>query len=847
MKTYKLVYNPYQVETKLYIVKENGSLHSVGEDSSLAPIFHQRMQKWLVPHDMWRGFFAELQDACGQSHIKLFFTGTVEDYSDLLLAWKRYAPEAGFSVEVVNALDKEAQLEISGYNKLRSIRKMVTDAKENKDGAILPEDMLSCLDRALDPYFEINVIAPVSAGKSTLQNALIGRRLLPTSNEAKTAVLTRTRINNGMPDFRVESVLHDGTKQIHDGPVTQKLVTELNDALDPADPSGESALRDIIYLEGPSHQFEKCALDLVFVDTPGGNNAMNKRHKEVMRRALFAENKNVILFVFSQNTISHEDTRVALEEAAAAMKLGLNGRMSQDRFLFVCTGCDLITENLAGTERSIRNTLNTCGITDPNLFMVSALAVELLRTETFNQEMVALGQPQRCDRLSNRDTIDLECCIKRLALPECDLYRHASIAESHKQTLGAQITELRTKYEACEERLKDIQYGYADCSPEEQVALQKELMTTGKKIALLNSGIPGLEIAIREYLNRYAIPMKIQQACVSLRAKAEEADMLKKAAEQWASSREAAQAAKEEAEAGKAEMDRSRLLERDREKLQALTIEKNEILIQSAFCVQKLEKLPVPQMVGSKRMGIGDKEGEWIQRTSAQTYLNAVNRKLSDEMTPLVNNMTDYFNDNIVEACNQIMDDYRKHIEALKESGVFNLAGLDVAKMIAAAPEVSAVVNMDELVKTHREIVGSKTVAKKGFWNGVKRFFGAKSGWGQVSVYKDVEYVFVLDLYTTQRTKMTNAFHNWVREEMESLEGRLETLKKDVALRMDNLDEFVRKLYEEYTAKLGNFELLRKEAEDRKAQSKWLEGFLDQVNQLLDVEAPDPANADKKG
>lgn len=847
MKTYKLVYNPYKVETKLFIVKENGILQPISEDSSLAPIFHQRMQKWIVPHDLWKGFFAELKEVCGESHIELLFVGTAEDYSDLLYACKQYAPKANFSVDLTNVLSKGSQMHINGEYKLWQIQELIKDAQENADASVLPEDVIACLDRALDPYFEINVVAPVSAGKSTLQNALIGRRLLPTSNEAKTAVLTRTRINNGMSDFRAESLLHDGTKQVHNEPVTQKLINTLNDEIDPADPSGESALRDIIYLEGPSPQFEDCALDLVFVDTPGGNNAMNERHKEVMRKALFAENKNVILFVFSQNTISHENTLEALKEAAEAMRQGLNGKMSQDRFLFVCTGCDLIPGNLAGTEKSIRNVLNSCGITDPNLFMVSSLVVELLRTEENNQAMIDAGLPQRCDRLSKQDKNLLESCIKQLALPECDLYAHASISESHKQIIGSRITELKEAYEDHERRLEDIEDGYIECSPEDQVRLRKELVSIGKQLAMLNSGIPGLEIAIREYLNRYAIPMKIQQACMSLRAKADEAEMLKKVADQWTSSNEAAEAAKKEAEARKAELDRSKVLKGDRKKLQALTIGKNGILTKSSSYVQQLENLPMPQMAGAKHMKIDGKEGAWIRKESAQQYLDTVNRSLMNNMKLVVNDMTDYFNDNIVSTCNQIMDDYRKHIEALKESGAFNLAGLDVSKIIAATPGISSTIDVDGLAKSRREIVGSKSVAKKGFWNGVKRFFGYQSGFEKVSVYGDVEYVFILDLYTTQRARMVNAFHNWVSDETDALEDKLETLKNDVSLRMDKLDEFIQKLFKEYIAKLGDSKLLQKEAEKWKVQSEWLESFLEKVNNLLDVESVDSATTEKKG
>lgn len=847
MKTYKLVYNPYKVETKLFAVKENGNLQAVSEDSSLAPIFHQRLQKWVAPHDLWKGFFAELKEVCGENHIKLMFVGTEEDYGDLLSACKVYAPKANFEVDLINLLSKGSQMQVKGEYKLMQIQDLIKDARENADETVLPEDIFVCLDRALDPYFEINVVAPVSAGKSTLQNALIGRRLLPTSNEAKTAVLTQTRINNGMSDFRAESLLHDGTREVHTEPVTQKLINTLNDELDPTDPNGESALRDVIYLEGPSAQFEGCSLDLVFVDTPGGNNAMNERHKEVMRKALFAENKNVILFVFSQNTISHENTLEALKEAAEAMRLGLNGKMSQDRFLFVCTGCDLIPGNLAGTEKSIRNVLNSCGITEPNLFMVSSLVVELLRTEEFNQAMVASGQSQRCDRLTKQDKNLLEACIKQLALPECDLYAHASISEGHKKLLGEQIDQLKAEYEEHERKLEDIEDGYIDCTPEEQIAIRREFVSIGKKLAMLNSGIPGLEIAIREYLNRYAIPMKIQQACMSIRAKADEAEMLKKVADQWTSSDNAAKAAKAEAEAKKAELERSKVLKGDRQKLQALSIGKNSILAKSASYVQQLENLPMPQMAGAKHMKIDGKEGAWIRKGSAQQYLETINRSLMNNMKLVVNDMTEYFNDNIVNTCNQIMDDYRKHIQALKESGAFDLAGLDVAKIIAATPGISTTIDLDGLTKSKREIVGRKTVAKKGFWNAVKRFFGSQDGFEQVAQYDNVEYVFILDLYTTQRAKIINAFRNWVGDEMDALEDKLTSLKKDVSLRMDKLDAFIKKLFDEYIAKLGDSKLLEKEAEKWKEQSEWLENFLSKVDKLLDIDSSDEVNTVKKG
>ena len=832
MKTYKLVYNPYKVETKLFIVKPDGQQVAIGQDSSLAPVFHQRMQKWLAPSGSWKGFFAELKDVCGENQITLLFTGTTEDYQDLLKACKRYTPELHFLVDIRSTLNQASRMLIDGTYKLVQIQNLISNAREKADPAVLPEDVLDYLVKALDDSFEINVIAPVSSGKSTLQNALIGRRLLPTSNEAKTAVLTRTRINNGMSDFRAVSYLHDGTQQVHVEPVTQEFINALNDELDPSDPTRESALRDMICLEGPSEQFADCALDLVFVDTPGGNNAMNERHKAVMRQALFNENKNMILFVFSANTINHENTREAILEAAEAMKHGMNGQMSQDRFLFVCTSCDTIPDNLDATEKIIRQVLSSCGITEPNLFMVSALAVELMRMEEYNQKLIVNGQEDCCEPLTDKDENDLMHCLSNLSLSQCDLYAHASISSDLKETFAEEIGELKT---ALRERQQALKMAKMKKQYAQMYQLQDEINQISYRIALYNSGIPGLESAIRDYLNRYAIPMKIQQASLSIKAKAEAVEMRQKTAEKWASSEAVAKAAKVEAEARKQEMERSKELQKDKEKLDKLTLNKNSIISKAAACVRKLDTLPVCAVANAKEMTIGGKSGQWIKKSEADTYLATVNASLKRDMNGVIEDMTDYFNKEVVGTCNEIMNDYRRHIEAMRDKGMFDLAGMDVDKIIAAEPRMTETMDFDSIAQKHREITGTFPRAKRGFWNGLKRFFGV-GGYESVQIYGDVDYVFVKDIFTTQRAALIQNFNSWVIDEMETLGNELSLLKEDVAKRMEKLDTFIQNLYNEYIEKLGDSTALLKEAQQWKAQTEWLNDFLQQVDALLEIE-----------
>jgi len=268
----------------------------------------------------------------------------------------------------------------------------------------------------------------------------------------------------------------------------------------------------------------------------------------------------------------------------------------------------------------------------------------------------------------------------------------------------------------------------------------------------------------------------------------------------------------------------------------------HQILKKSSVNEMKLAQMELPPVTGSKQMRIGDKDGLWIRKSSAQSYLETVNKKLKDQTEKMVDDMTNYFNDDVVKVCNEIMADYRAHIQKLKDKGAFNLAGLDVTKLIAAVPSISETIDINKITKTRNEYVRSKTVQKTGFWNGIKAFFGADSAYETVSVYENVEYVFMLDLFTTQRAKMVNAYSQWTLDEARKLGDQLDTLKKDVASRMDKLDSFIKKLFDEYTAKLGDTTALEKEANKWLEQSDWLEKFLKSVNDLLDVEP-----AGKKG
>lgn len=828
MSTYKLYYNPYHLVTELYAKTPNG-FERVGEDSSLSIMMKERMQKWLEPHDTWPGFFAALKEATGENQVHIQFRGTADDYRALLEARDAAVQQNHMQIDLEYTMDKVEQLQASGEYKLAQIKAYMNEIKEQDNKGMVPEEIIRYMENSLDPYFEIDVTAPVSAGKSTVQNALIGRRILPTSAAEKTAVITRVEIDNGMSDFTASSTLHSGKKEIHHERITQELISRLNDEKDPEDEKGERALRALIELKGPSSQFKDCALNLILVDTPGGNSAMNTRNRAVMQKALESENKNMILFVFSHTTIAHKDTMYALKETAEIMKKGLNGTMSQDRFLFVCTWCDRVTDELKKTETEIRQVLNSCGIEHPNLFMTSALFVELLRTKEYNERMMSEGTPEFKERLSKKNLEDLRHCTALLSDPDCELYQYSSISQEQKNNYKDEIAGLQEVVRECERKIEAM-----ELAGEETEEWEKKMVDAQQKIALINSGIPALEQVIRQYLNRYAIPMKIQQGCVNINRKAEELEMKQKATERWSSSQEAAKKAKKKAEEQKKKLDNSSKLKEDREKLDELKMNKGGINHQKAECLKKMQNMSMPKAEAGKMMKLNNREGVWIKRSTADTYLSFLNASIEDKMHDMADKMTEYYNKEIIGACEAILKSYKKHIALLKEEGLFNLDGIDMEKMTDSLVFSEAKVDLDEISEIRYEAVGSRQVAKKGFWNGMLRFFDW-GGYESVPDYQNIEYVFVQDIYENQRAMAINDFESWVKAQTDEAELQIKKLKEQMKEKMAALDKYISGLYDDYMKKLSDVTALEQEAKDLKKQKEWLDKFLKEIDDLLNI------------
>lgn len=151
--------------------------------------------------------------------------------------------------------------------------------------------------------FGIMVVATVSAGKSSLINAMIGRELLHTANEATTATLTCVEHRKERRSFSADC--YAGTGDLLHGrrKASAELMREWN-----ADPLVTS-----IALKGCFPSATRAASGLFLYDTPGPNNSRDERHGLIGQTALRQAPFDALFYVLNAGQIGTTDDRMYLD------------------------------------------------------------------------------------------------------------------------------------------------------------------------------------------------------------------------------------------------------------------------------------------------------------------------------------------------------------------------------------------------------------------------------------------------------------------------------------------------------------------------------------------------------
>ena len=431
-----------------------------------------RLQEWV--EDLPDMLLKEFND----NKFAVSFHGTIMDYEDL----KEVLDEAQEQHKFWYHLKWEKAQEAADKEKL--IDEVFREIQNGPFEELKSDEIKTAFQNAKSKDFEVCVVATMSAGKSTLINAMLGKELMPSKAGACTAMITRIKDVDRLKDsFRAE-VYRKGRISESYEKLNYSTMERLN----------EDDTVDEVRVYGNMPFVSSDDLSLVLVDTPGPNNARDDSHEEVQQNALGKSSKALVLYIMT-NEYGTDDDEITLRRVANTMSVG--GKQSKDRFLFVVNKMDSRNKNDGSTEETldqVREYLKAQGINNPNLFPVAALpALNIRRVEK-----------EKVDEDIEEET---EYLIRKLNRNEqLHLEKYASLPGNEKEDIEEQLKEIRKEWKE--------KVGEKYENPQE---------------ALIHTGIISIEAAIRQYVEKYAKTARIKNLVDTFAHVMEELDYNEKA------------------------------------------------------------------------------------------------------------------------------------------------------------------------------------------------------------------------------------------------------------------------------------------------------------------------------
>lgn len=265
--------------------------------------------------------------------------------------------------------------------------------------------------------FDVMIVATMSAGKTSLVNALIGREILYSANEAATACLTSIEYKKSAIKFRGRCY-SEKSELVRLNNVSLGHVREWN-----ANPEIK-----YIRLSGRFNSHHRPVPGLTLHDTPGPNNSQSDRHVLLMKEAVRTIPFKILCYVLNAGQLGTRDDHELLSFLRENI-LGLT------KPIFVLNKVDLLDpeqgESIEECLKNARSYLESIGFERP--IIVPAMAnVALYARKELNLEPLTKSQ-----------RLKLEQSLRDIHIFERDCLYASSVPEVVNQELRRSVRSLR--------------------------------------------------------------------------------------------------------------------------------------------------------------------------------------------------------------------------------------------------------------------------------------------------------------------------------------------------------------------------------------------------------------------
>lgn len=762
-------HNPYKVKSK---VEVNGE--ALKTDSALFKFLNKRFQLWVdqIP--------SCLADEYNDDTFEITFHGTEPDYQDLLEATKN-AEKDGIHFTIKKIPAKEFD------DKEKSIKVLFKEIKKLPFEELQSPAIDDAFKKASNEEFEVNVTATMSAGKSTLINALLGQKLMPSKQSACTATITRIKDDDDKT-FKATAVDAQGNELGHYSVLDYKTMSALNNNPEVCE----------IHASGDIPFVTSEEASLVLVDTPGPNSARNKNHGLVTNKALDESSKSLVLFVMNGNTLNDTAQDQHLKRIAKSMRAG--GKQSRERFMFVINKLDGYEEEDDNVASDVINDvtkyLEDMGIKDPNIFPAAVLPALLVR------------RYENCHDVESKEKILKS--LKPLAEKLID-QQQLHLEQYPKLVSNSQIqidNELQEAIEA-----NDI-YGQA----------------------LIHSGIRGIEETIKMYVTKYCRPQKVAALVDTFKNQLESTEAFEKTKKDIASRTDEISSIKESIDKLNEKLTSKKENEAFKRKISSLEIStklKHDVAALAADVEETLTDFSYNKCT-SKELDEDDalefiKSFKSLAEDKGNEFQIAVDRLLDED---------------IKEKGKKLLDEYVKRLSALSEE--FSTDGFTIDLTSFVKGRLAAIKDADEVIddsidsrtETHSER-RTRTVTKERKWYNPMRLFRGK--------YYDVEESYYVDVTEevkfVSREKLLNSLISPIRQALaeeqikisEFADNETTRIKEYFYAQFDEVDEILSNKAKELSSALVSKEAAEEALNQANNKLALLESIKQRLDSILEI------------
>ena len=757
-----LTYNPYSVDTKISI---DGT--PIPEDHQLSALCRsQRLHNWIDR------FFEELLESEREPEISLTFKGTQLDAEDVENACKSFQER---DEKAIVKLETDI-CHVPPERKISQLKTLFKKAQKGPFDEFRSERLQKLFDQALDPCFDVNVVATMSSGKSTVVNSMLGKALMPAKNEACTATIARIEDHDDMDGFQARRFGTDGHLLDDWRKASQDLLTTWNDDEETSSMEIQGNIPAVA---------EKENVRLVFVDTPGPNNSRDMEHRKRTVNAITNKPLSMVLYVLNATQLSTDDDRSLLDLVSDAMNTG--GRQAQDRFIFIANKIDNFDpeqgEDVGAALDNTRRYLQNNGIENPMIIPASAELAKLVRLCRLEGE----------DTLSRRQRGDMKSFVELFSeVPEMNMLEHVKGSVNR----------------ACYENL--CQRVGTAATPEEK--------------AEIFSGIPIVEELFDEFLAKHAIPAKVKDAVDTFSHVMHKAEGLQKLNAQISKDQEALEAAVTALENFEKSQERISAAQEFRKRVKSLKYKPSQQLKNTYKGIQKKMYMLLEDL--------NEDFMEDVDPTKAQRVFKRATRKCTMFITDTEEVISKSLEDDFLGGLNTLRDEYQEHVQQLLQREFPSESDVELKSFQASAmqmPDIKSLI--EESTYEEKRAVGSYQVSDSTWWK--------PWTWGRkrtVTDYECEEKVDMSEPWQEVENSLTATIQDNINNSNKQAEIQAEHGKKMLLKAMDDIDNVMAENLEQMKkAKEDRHEAERTIAEN-KSKIAWYQNFKQELDAVLALE-----------